>query len=107
MRGAAALALVARFMDERPQSRAIELRKFCGEAIEHGRLGDESIAPLLERVQAGGVGVASMRQQLESLADRFGIDLAHKLSDVLKLPLARAPRRDCARLADRIDQRFR
>ena len=38
--------------------------------------------------------VVPVRPQIEPPADRFGIDVAHELADILELPLAAAPRRD-------------
>src|SRR6266542_5447621 len=103
-RRAAARALVASLRDQRAKKRAIEPRIGGGEIVERRGLGDQPLAPALERVQPRGVLASVVRPCVEPLPDRLGIDVAHQPAHELQLPLAAAPCGNASRRDDRIDE---
>src|SRR6188768_2579765 len=107
MRWTTAFALATSACDQRMQPWPVDRRMIGGKYFECVGLGEQSIAPLFQRVLARRILLPAVSPRIEAATNRFGVDIAHQLADVLKLALASAPRGNGSRLRNRLDQPFR
>src|SRR5207244_7320584 len=107
MRRRTARAFFERASDERAHARPVEAREFRGERLECFGFRQQSLAPAFEPALPRRVEVAALRPEIEALANRRRILVAHELADELHLSFASTPGRDPAGGGDSVDQTLR